>query len=90
METTYTIEFMRFAEPPLAPIKRPSAFHVAYYCNLRFHGKNDERRFGDFQPRKHAQVVGQGTLLEATYSGSDGFAGAQFASGRPIVVLVAW
>lgn len=34
METTYTIEFMRLAEPPLAPIKRPSAFHVAYYCNL--------------------------------------------------------
>ncbi|MGA7902129.1 MAG: hypothetical protein WCA06_05825 [Terrimicrobiaceae bacterium] len=34
METTYTIEFMRRAEPPLAPIKRPSAFHVAYYCNL--------------------------------------------------------
>jgi hypothetical protein len=35
METTYTIEFMRLAEPPLAPIKQPSAFHVAYYCNLR-------------------------------------------------------
>ena len=35
METTYTIEFMRLAEPHLAPIKRPSAFHVAYYCNLR-------------------------------------------------------
>jgi len=34
METTYTIEFMRLAEPHLAPIKRPSAFHVAYYCNL--------------------------------------------------------
>ena len=32
METTYTIEFMRLAEPPLAPIKQPSAFHVAYYC----------------------------------------------------------
>ena len=29
METTYTIEFMRLAEPPLAPIKQPSAFHVA-------------------------------------------------------------
>ena len=28
METTYTIEFMRLAEPPLAPIKQPSAFHV--------------------------------------------------------------
>ncbi len=35
METTYTIEFMRLAEPPLASIKQPSAFHVAYYCNLR-------------------------------------------------------
>ena len=35
METTYTIEFMRLAEPPLAPIKHPSAFHVAYYCNPR-------------------------------------------------------
>jgi len=34
MQTTYTIEFMRLAEPHLAPIKRPSAFHVAYYCNL--------------------------------------------------------
>jgi hypothetical protein len=34
METTYTIEFMRLAEPPLTPIKHPSAFHVAYYCNL--------------------------------------------------------
>jgi len=34
METTYTIEFMRLAEPHLAPIKRPSAFHVAYYCNI--------------------------------------------------------
>jgi hypothetical protein len=34
METTYTIEFMRLAEPPLTPIKQPSAFHVAYYCNL--------------------------------------------------------
>jgi hypothetical protein len=34
METTYTIEFMRLAEPPLVPIKHPSAFHVAYYCNL--------------------------------------------------------
>jgi len=33
METTYTIEFMRLAEPPLTPIKHPSAFHVAYYCN---------------------------------------------------------
>ena len=32
METTYTIEFMRLAEPHLAPIKHPSAFHVAYYC----------------------------------------------------------
>jgi hypothetical protein len=31
METTYTIEFMRLAEPPLAPIKQPSGFHVAYY-----------------------------------------------------------
>jgi hypothetical protein len=31
METTYTIEFMRLAEPPLASIKQPSAFHVAYY-----------------------------------------------------------
>jgi hypothetical protein len=29
METTYTIEFMRLAEPPLAPIKQPSAFNVA-------------------------------------------------------------
>ena len=35
METTYTIEFMRLAEPHLAPIKHPSAFHVAYYCKLR-------------------------------------------------------
>jgi len=35
METTYTIEFMRLAEPPLAPIKRASAFHVAYYWKLR-------------------------------------------------------
>jgi len=34
MQTTYTIEFMRLAEPPLAPIKHPSAFHVAYYCTL--------------------------------------------------------
>jgi hypothetical protein len=34
METTYTIEFMRPAEPTIAPIKQPSAFHVAYYCNL--------------------------------------------------------
>jgi hypothetical protein len=34
METTYTIEFMRLAEPTIAPIKQPSAFHVAYYCNL--------------------------------------------------------
>ena len=33
METTYTIEFMRPAEPTIAPIKQPSAFHVAYYCN---------------------------------------------------------
>ena len=33
MKTTYTIEFMRLAEPPLTPIKHPSAFHVAYYCN---------------------------------------------------------
>jgi hypothetical protein len=29
METTYTIEFMRLAEPPLPQIKQPSAFHVA-------------------------------------------------------------
>jgi hypothetical protein len=29
METTYTIEFMRLAELPPAPIKHPSAFHVA-------------------------------------------------------------
>jgi hypothetical protein len=29
METNYTIEFMRLAEPPLAPIKDLSAFHVA-------------------------------------------------------------
>jgi hypothetical protein len=34
METTYTIEFMRLAEPTIAPIKQPSAFHVAYYCKL--------------------------------------------------------
>jgi hypothetical protein len=34
MEPTYTIELMRLAEPPLTPIKHPSAFHVAYYCNL--------------------------------------------------------
>ncbi len=34
METTYTIEVMRLAEPNIAPIKQPSAFHVAYYCNL--------------------------------------------------------
>jgi hypothetical protein len=33
METTYTIEFMRLAEPPLTPIKQPSPFHVAYYYN---------------------------------------------------------
>ena len=32
METTYTIEFMRLAEPTITPIKQPSAFHVAYYC----------------------------------------------------------
>jgi hypothetical protein len=29
METTYTIDFMRLAEPPPTPIKQPSAFHVA-------------------------------------------------------------
>jgi hypothetical protein len=29
METTYTIEFMRLAEPPSPQIKQPSAFHVA-------------------------------------------------------------
>jgi hypothetical protein len=40
METTYTIEFMRLAEPPLAPIKHPSAFHVAYYCNMNLAEKN--------------------------------------------------
>jgi hypothetical protein len=34
MKTTYTIEFMRLVEPLPAPIKHPSAFHVAYYCNL--------------------------------------------------------
>jgi hypothetical protein len=34
METTYTIEFMRLAEPPSPQIKQPSVFHVAYYCNL--------------------------------------------------------
>jgi hypothetical protein len=39
METTYTIEFMRPAEPTIAPIKQPSAFHVAYYCNLRSRGE---------------------------------------------------
>ena len=27
METTYTTEFVRLAEPPLAPIKQASAFH---------------------------------------------------------------
>jgi hypothetical protein len=27
METTYTIEFMRLAEPPSPQIKQPSAFH---------------------------------------------------------------
>jgi hypothetical protein len=32
METTYAIEFMRLAEPPLALIKQPSAFHVAFLC----------------------------------------------------------
>jgi hypothetical protein len=31
METTYTIEFMRLAEPPLASIKQPSAFHLASF-----------------------------------------------------------
>jgi hypothetical protein len=35
METTYTFEFMRLAEPPSLQIKRPSAFHVAYYRNLQ-------------------------------------------------------
>jgi hypothetical protein len=35
METTYTIEFMRLAEPHLAPIKRPSAFHVASFIALQ-------------------------------------------------------
>jgi hypothetical protein len=29
---TYAIEFMRLGEPPLAPIKQPSAFHVASLC----------------------------------------------------------
>jgi hypothetical protein len=29
MQTTYTIEFMRLAEPPLLRIKQPSVFHVA-------------------------------------------------------------
>src|SRR6476619_3224830 len=29
METTYTIEFMRLAEPPSPQIKQPSGFHVA-------------------------------------------------------------
>ena len=53
METTYTIEFMRLAEPPLAPIKRPSAFHVAYYCICAPAVRSDEFRF-EFQPRKHA------------------------------------
>ncbi len=32
METIYAIEFMRLAEPPLTPIKQPSAFHVALLC----------------------------------------------------------
>jgi hypothetical protein len=36
METTYTIEFMRLAEPPLAPIKLLSAFHVTSLLNARF------------------------------------------------------
>jgi hypothetical protein len=34
METTYTIEFMRLAEPPSPQIKQPSGFHVALL--LRF------------------------------------------------------
>ena len=29
METTYTIEFMRLAEPTIPQIKQPSGFHVA-------------------------------------------------------------
>jgi hypothetical protein len=29
METTYTIEFMRLAEPLLSPITQTSAFHGA-------------------------------------------------------------
>ena len=52
--------------------------------------KNDGRRFGSFQPSKERRLSDNRELVEATYSGSDVFAGAQFASGRPIVVLVAW
>jgi hypothetical protein len=35
MKTTYTIEFMRLAEPPLAPIKATISLSCRlYYCNL--------------------------------------------------------
>ena len=40
METTYTIEFMRLAEPPLPQIKQPSAFHVAL-CERRRENRED-------------------------------------------------
>ena len=50
METTYTIEFMRLAEPPLAPIKHPSAFHVAYYCNLHVNSDKALRQWANYRP----------------------------------------
>ena len=63
---------------------------VLGYCNL------SSRREGTisaasavFKRGKNTQVVGPGTLLEARYPRPDVFAGAQFASGRPMVDLVA-
>ena len=52
MQTTYTIEFMRLAEPPLAPIKHPSAFHVAYYCisSLTLLDPSTNAQKGDIYP----------------------------------------
>jgi hypothetical protein len=76
METTYTIEFMRLAEPPLTPIKHPSAFHIAYYCRGMSVLLPPVR---DSLPRRRSILVSHLTLEFASSS----FPPNQYLSGLP-------
>jgi len=87
METTYTFEFMRLAEPPSLQIKQPSAFHVA----LLLHSESASDKPTTNARKTTFYPVGRLFALEVTFrsiaTGSPSLASERRPGGKGRTVL---